>query len=177
MRLFLAILLTLSAHAQDWNFSSPSDTNGCVVSPGAFSEGWIDTLYGMGTNQGLWDLGQLGYIAVSPTLPTNLLASVSVTVVAWCDESLYPAPQVLLEGGTLIESSRTYNTGRLGAWQTFSSTWTVVADGKTILLVTQTNPQKSTVIDRIEVSYGIPRPTPADDGKKPKKPKKQRNLP
>lgn len=65
MRLFLAILLTLSAHAQEWNFSSPSDTNGCVVSPGAFSEGWIDTLYGMGTNQGLWDLGQLGYIAVS----------------------------------------------------------------------------------------------------------------
>lgn len=169
MRLFLAILLTLSAHAQDWNFSSPSDTNGCVVSPGAFSEGWIDALYGMGTNQGLWDLGQVGYIAASPSLPTNVSAMVSVSVVAWCDESLYPAPQVLLEGGTLIESSRTYNTGRLGAWQTFSSTWTVVADGKTLLFVTQTNPQKSSVIDRISVSYGVPRattPAPSENLKK-----------
>jgi len=97
MRLFLAILLTLSAHAQDWNFSSPSDTNGCVVSPGAFSEGWIDTLYGMGTNQGLWDLGQLGYIAASPSLPTNVATTVSVTVTAWCDESLYQRPRCCLK--------------------------------------------------------------------------------
>lgn len=163
-------LLVSAAHAQDWQFNTPSDTNNCVVAPGAFSEGWVDTLYGMGTNQGVWDLGQQGYIAVMAVAPTNIAVTLSVDVVAWCDESLYPAPEVLIEKGQRLESSRTYYSGGLGAWQTFSSVWTVVSGDQTLVVVTQTNPQKSSVVDRITVGYGVPRPS---DAKPPKKPRKK----
>lgn len=158
MKTILAILLlTTSAFAQTWNLNSPNDTTNCVVSPGLYSEGWLDTLYGLPGAQGFWDMGQQGYIACKTDVPANVACVVTVQVTAWCDDGIYPAQEVSLSG-TLIESTRTHNTGNgLGAWQTFTTTWQVLNAGETVVVVTQSNPFKSSVVDKIEVGYAVPR--------------------
>lgn len=174
MRILLALFLALTASAQEWNFNTPSDTSSVVVTPGAFSEGWIDTMYGLGTNQGFWDLGQQGSIVATTSVPSNSYAIVEVAVTAWYDGGIYAAPEVYITKGELLESTRTYNSGRLGAWQTFTTAWLVVLNpGDTKVTVGQSNPQKSTVVDSIKAQFSIPRGALPEVPKKVKSPKKK----
>jgi hypothetical protein len=153
-----AFCILPSAIAQEWNFNSPTDTNNVVVSPGPYSVGWQSTLSGIGTNQGWWDLGQQGFIVATTDVPA-INAAVFVEVTTWIDGGIFPAPQITVAGTLLSLTIVTNSTGNLGSWQTISTVWQV-NNAQTVVAVSQPDPSKGCLVDRIAVSYAVPRQPP-----------------
>jgi len=135
-----------------------------------FGSGWLDTLLGLGTQSGVWDVGPAGSIVVD--LPAQVTApgtytEVWIQVVYFEDLGFFPAPNITMSSGQLqADQSQTQiveSTIPSGDWVLQKSVWYLDASAPIEQITISADLNFSSIIDKVIVDT-IVVPEPATMG-------------
>ncbi|MBK9138562.1 MAG: PEP-CTERM sorting domain-containing protein [Verrucomicrobia bacterium] len=133
-------------------FGSPTAT----VTVGEFGSGWQNTLLGLGTQTGFWDLGGEGgqielFIPNRPASPPGSYKDLRIQVTYFKDISA--APTVTLAGATLVNSGfqvvESVPTG--GQWIASWTDWRIEPNPVSETIVIKSDADWGSVVDQIVV--------------------------
>ncbi len=166
-----SVVLASTVTSYSWQFGSaanpiaPDSSSGgtgvakATITPGQFSEGWLEGNPVFGDASGIWDLGKSGVITLADSsglVPVNQSLTLSVQVVQWIDGGIYNNhATVSVQGGTAISTNTTipsepHASGGLGGWILVEISWTVAA-GTPVNAITINGAATGSVIDSVSV--------------------------
>lgn len=145
------------------NVYNPYGTPSATITVGDFGEGWLDSLPGLGSMSGYWDLGSAGQISIDiPNRPGGAYKELWVLVTYFEDMTAAPAVTVQSQGQVSILDEVTFQVEAVdtgGAWMAYFGKWQIVPnpENERVLI---TGDMFGSIIDGIEIdTICVPEPT------------------